>query len=133
MASRVQGGRAAQAFIRKAKAAQRAAPESVAVGYFPDQRYPDNTPVATVAVVNEFGSDNRKESAFFRKAMAQAKSPVRASVKASLRGSRGTMALSDAQAIAAGNVMAEKIKQSVAAEGLVDTGQLQRSPDARVE
>ena len=64
------GGRAAQAVHRrKAKAAQRAAPEQVSVGFFPDQKYDDGTPVATVAVVNEFGSDNaRKESAFSRTA-----------------------------------------------------------------
>ena len=133
MASRVTGGRAARAFVARAKAAQRAAPDQVAVGFFPDQEYPDGQKVAQVAIVAEFGAGDQPEAPFFRQAIATSKRTVGAMTQAALRGSRGRMALTDAEALAAGRAVADQVSDSIKAHDLVDTGQLQRSPDARIE
>ena len=105
MASRVQGGRAAQAFIRRAKAAQRAAPESVAVGYFPDQRISrwNDTCCHRSGRPRIRQGEACQSTPFFRQgASPQSKRQMSVpNVKAASEGrprNHGAMALSDAQA-----------------------------------
>ena len=69
MASRVTGGARLNRFLRQAKSAKSV--KSVEVGYFSTAKYPDGTPVAFVAVVNEFGTKNGRipERPSFRNAI----------------------------------------------------------------
>lgn len=55
--SKTRGGKKLDAFLRNAKTAQGV--ESVEIGFFSGDKYPDGTPVITVAAVQEFGSGDR--------------------------------------------------------------------------
>ena len=63
------GGDVARAAIARARGNARAASSrKVAVGIFPDARYPDGTPVAVAAMAAEFGI-GAPERPFFRAAL----------------------------------------------------------------
>ena len=59
----IKGGSKLRQFIREAK---KGGVKNIQVGIFADSKYPDGTPVATVAAVNEFGSGAIKERPAFR-------------------------------------------------------------------
>ena len=73
----VRGGKRLKKFARDVKRAKDG--PDVEVGFFATAKYPDGTPVATVAAVNEFGTDDGHipERPFFRNAIRKGKEPVR--------------------------------------------------------
>ena len=73
----VRGGKRLKKFIRDALRAKDG--PDVEVGFFATAKYPDGTPVALVAAVNEFGTDDGHipERPFFRNAIRKGKEPVR--------------------------------------------------------
>ena len=61
--SKVRGGAKLRRFLAEAK---KGGVKTIQVGIFADSKYPDGTPVAMVAAVNEFGSGAIKERPAFR-------------------------------------------------------------------
>ena len=60
----VRGGRKLKEWIARTKRNARKT-AVVEVGFFEDARYPDGTPVAFIALVNEYGLGGRAERPFF--------------------------------------------------------------------
>ncbi len=82
--SGIQGGRRLKRFIREAKRAPSRSAKSVDVGFFSSAKYPDGTPVAFVAVINEFGTSRIPERPFFRNAIDGAHEDLLAAIKAAV-------------------------------------------------
>ena len=101
------GGDVARAAIVRARHNARAASSrKVAVGIFPDARYPDGTPVAVAAMAAEFGI-GAPERPFFRAALPAIVRRVRAIVA-----DRGVLDLDDATLDAIGRAAAEELRRS---------------------
>ena len=143
-------GAKARAFVKRAKAAQRAAPERVEVGFFPESRYPNGRPVASVAAIHEFGHElphsTIPERAFMRIANAAAVPDLREVLRR--RVDPRTMAVDDATAEALGGELKDAIEQSIdrlddpanspatqkrGSDPLKDSKRLRRSVRYRVE
>ena len=67
----VRGGQRLSRFIKRAKRAKSV--RSVEIGFFESAKYPDGTPVASVAAWNEFGTETIPERPFFRNAIDDSK------------------------------------------------------------
>ena len=78
--SKTRGGKKLDAFLRQGKTADGV--ESVEIGFYPEDKYEDGTPVTNVAAANEFGTGNIPERPAFRQAIPQMKAPILAVLKA---------------------------------------------------
>ena len=134
MAKYVRGGRKLKAWAAKAKRnARRKA--VVEVGFFEDARYPDGTPVAFVALVNEFGMGSRAERPFFRRSLASANDDMRRAIRTHTKGGD----FDPLPALErAGERLAAEVRSSIARyrdpdgrAALVETGRLRDSVDSR--
>ena len=80
------GGEKLRKFLEEAKQAQATSVRRIAVGFFETAKYPDGTPVASVAAWNEFGTEHADgrtmspERPFFRNALPEIRSVARAIV-----------------------------------------------------
>lgn len=136
MAKRVRGGRRLRAWTREVRRKARSSKARVEVGFFPDQKYRDGTPVAHVALVNEFGLGNRAERPFFRSSLAAAGDEM---VRA-LRGRTDAKTLDPLPGLrAAGRVLEDEVRSTIAhyrdpdgTPALVKTGRLRDSVTTRV-
>ena len=132
--AKVTGGRKAQQFVARAKAAQRSAPKSLQVGFFETDRYDDgNAAVALVAFVHEFGSGEIPESAFFRQSLAGLRQELAPMMRAAVRGRGAEMVVDHAAATRAAAIIEDRIRSSIDAHDLRDTGQLRASVDHRID
>lgn len=142
---RTTGGDKLKAITKKA---ERNKSISYDVGFFPKAKYEDGTPVALVALWNEFGTEHIPERPFFRNANANAKKSIVKFVKRFLDPLSKTMSKKDAGKIAAfhvGQIQTEIVnlkapanadgtkKQKGSANPLVDTGLLKSSITFEVE
>lgn len=114
MASRVRGGQRLKRFINQAKAAKTV--KGVEIGFFETAKYPDGTPVASVAAWNEFGTErNGKEHVperpFFRKAIKAAETELKPILRANL--DPKTMAVERPLAGKLGSAFQKLIQQSI--------------------
>ncbi|WP_407651797.1 hypothetical protein [Bombella saccharophila] len=87
MSARMRGGAKLAKYLndvqRNATNAKR-----VSVGFFRDATYPDGTPVATVAAVQEFGSDRIPARSFMRTTIAERSRQWPCAAEAALRATR---------------------------------------------
>lgn len=108
---------------------------TVEVGYFPDQRYPDGTPVAHVAAANEYGFGPWTERPFFRRAVRASDSEMRRAVRAKTN----TRLLDPTPGLeAAGRALQRSVSASIeqfrdpdGSNALVVTGRMRDSVDVR--
>lgn len=103
---RVVGGQRTEAFIRNALAAQGV--ESIEIGYFASDRYPDGTPVSNVAAWQEFGTERIPERPFMRTAIGGVTDTLTATVAEAI--DPETMTVDDALA----RRLAETVKAAIA-------------------
>ena len=137
MARHVRGGRKLKAWVAQAKRNARDTRKRVVeVGYFDDARYPDGTPVAFVALLNEYGLGGRTERPFFRGALARSDDDMARAVREHTDGKRFD-ALPGLEA--AGERLAEEVRASVehwrdhgGRSALVETGRLRDSVESRM-
>ena len=124
----VTGGDKLDKFIRDNERAQQTRRPTAEIGYWKDE-YPDGTPVALVALLNEFGSENNPiESAAIRRAVRSR--AVRAAMVAELR--RGFNPRTGRHAPSATRRAAKILAAAIAANQPVRTGRLARSVRSRV-
>ena len=90
--------------------------KEVEVGFFPESRYDDGTPVAAVAAWNEFGTDSIPERPFFRRAIADMEDGLAKVVDTGL--DRETLVIDRRLADKIGSYAADKVKESI--EALVE-------------
>ena len=90
----------------------RGAPDELLVGFFESARYPDGTPVAQVAAINEFGAGAIPERPFFRQAMAGAKRDLTPKTLAALRRGPG-MVVDRAEAGRIGLFLVDRLQVSI--------------------
>ena len=102
----------------------------VEVGILPDApRYDDGVEVAMVAVAHEYGLGGHRESAWFRSAIVEVRDELKKKkVRALARG--GGLTDLEAQQVAA--LAVAKVRDSIRAAGLVDTGRLIGSIASRI-
>ena len=107
----------------------------VEVGYFEDAQYPDGTPVAFVALLNEYGLGGRAERPFFRQALSRADADMALAVRLHADGKRFD-ALPGLEA--AGQRLASEVRASIqdwrdrdGRSALVETGRLRDSVESR--
>ena len=80
--TKLTGGAKINKFIAKAKASKASGVKSIKVGFFEKAKYPDGTPVASVASWNEFGTKTTAgkqiipERPFFRNAIPKMKERI---------------------------------------------------------
>ena len=109
MAKFVRGGARLRAFFRQAKNAQRV--DDVQVGFFATAKYDDGTPVAAVALWNEFGTKRIPERPFFRQAIQGADRDLTPIIKANL--DPKTLAIDRPLAGKLGTAMKGRIQKSI--------------------
>jgi len=149
--ARIEGGRRLDAAVRRALSASGV--DSVAVGFFSTARYPDGTPVAQVALQNEYGFESPGGAQiparpFFRQALESVEDAVVRLVER--RVDSETMVASSQLANEVGLTVAGAIQQrivdlreppnapsTIARKGssnpLIDTGQMRMSVTWRVD
>ena len=109
------GGQKLKAHLLKAKGADGI--RGVAVGFFEDAKYPDGTPVTSVAAWNEFGTNGGgwggpiPERPFFRQAVAGAKEDVAALLREHIDAK--TMVVDQRTAELLGLLVEGKIRESI--------------------
>lgn len=99
----------------------------VKAGIFGDKRYPNGTPVALVAAVNEYGNSGRPARPAWREAMSEGKTRF---AKTFARGCKRVISGKGTPAEAfdaVGVVMKEAVKKKILEYGIYDTGRLYRS------
>ena len=122
--------------------------KEVEVGFFPESRYDDGTPVAAVAAWNEFGTETIPERPFFRRAIAKMEEEGLAKVLG--KGiDRERLVIDRRVADKIGAYAAEQVQQSItdlkeppnapetirrkgSDDPLIDTGRMRRSVTWRV-
>ena len=123
----VTGGERLDRFIRDTERAQRTRRPTAEIGYWKD-RYPDGTPVAFVAMLHEFGSENNVESAAIRRAVRSGS--TRAAMIAELR--RGFNPRTGRHSPAATRRAAAILAAAISENQPRRTGRLARSVRSRV-
>ena len=116
--SHVTGGDRLKAHLDAIKARPRV--ESVEVGFYKEDRYPDGTGAPVVAAVAEFGLVGHAETGFMRIAQHRASEPIRERLAK-------TITPTHADADDVGRIVEDTIRDTITEAGLVDTGKLKRS------
>ena len=132
MAKRTRGGHKLKAFLRQAKQAQ-ARSAGVDVGFFESARYPDGTPVALVAAVHEFGTEDGRipERPSFRTAISSTQHAMRDVLRRGI--DPKTLTLDETTAREVGGVLADGLRANLEVDPpLRDTGKLIAAVDVRV-
>ena len=146
----VRGGHKLAAALSRALSAQGV--KAIDVGFFPEDRYPDGTPTAQVALTNEFGTPGPRpqggkvpERPFFRQAIRKARGEVNEMVKGV---DTKTLRVDGELANRIGSTVAGAIKRSLAdppgpdlspetdagsRDPLTDTATLAKAPKWKVE
>ena len=129
----MQGGRRSTAFIKKARRAQRAGVDKVTIGFHENKRYPDGTPVATVARILQFGSPEHRirEHPYFRIALQIAHREVSSLLRRRI--DTRTMTVNVKVAASAAEVIANAIRDQIRAFRLIDTGTLLRAVGIEID
>lgn len=125
--AKVIGGAKLRKFVADAKRAALTPQPAAEVGYFEDAEYPDGTPVALVALLNEYGAKNNIETAAIRRAVANERVRTQL-VRIIAKGVQPDGSLSPAALVAAGKVLAAAIAKGQP----VETGKLRDSTEARL-
>ena len=107
--TRIKGGKKLDAFLRKAKGARGVG--QVEVGFYSTARYPDGTPVTSVAAWQEFGTKTIPERPFFRIAIGKMGGPALALLKADV--DPKTMVVTRATASKLGLIGQKEIRKSI--------------------
>ena len=122
------------AFDKLLKDARKGGNTSISIGVQQGERYPDGTSVAQVAAAHEFGLGDAYEQAAFRRSRALVASDLKRARYlaggAAGGGVAGGVSQRDTEQVA--DKAVERIKQSIAAAGLVKTGKLIRSITAEI-
>ena len=115
---RIKGVKLLAALLKQAKAAKGV--ESVEVGFYATDRYPDGQSVTEVALFNEFGTKNLAERPFFRQAVTGMEGRVLGVLKSEVN--PRTMVVNLVTAVHVGEVGKDEIEKSVLRLGVKDTG-----------
>ena len=115
---RIKGGKKLDAFIKNAKAAKGV--ESVEVGFYATDRYPNGQPVTEVAAFQEFGTKNMPERPFFRQSIGSMEGRVIGVLKSEIN--PRTMVVTRSTAGHVGEVAQDEIQKSVLRLDVKDTG-----------
>ena len=149
--SYIKGGAKLNAFLRKAKAAKTV--KSIEIGFFEGSKYPDGTPVATVAAWNEFGThqggrEHTPERPFIRNAIESSKDGLKMILKTTVN--PRTMVVNRKTAGLLGEHMQGEIKRNItilrdppnapltiarkgSSDPLLNTGDMRREVNYRVD
>ena len=123
--ARIRGGQRLKGHIRKQMRAKAKKVPKVTIGFFKDAVYDNGTPVTTVAVVNEYGTESRPERPYMRTAVNDMKRPVRRLLKHVLDPKELTV--NPVIAGLVGETVKTGIQDSITKFGVIDTGHMKRS------
>jgi hypothetical protein len=85
----------------------------VTVGIHENKKYEDNTPVAMIAAIHEFGSDNVPERSFIRSSINENKSTIKKYIRLYLQQVLRLSMSVDTALASIGNVVAAKHKEKI--------------------
>ena len=118
--AKVTGGAKARKFLQEARKAQKRQVQRTEVGWFPDARYPDGTPVATVAMHHEFGSATHEERMVLRRAGRLSEDDVKQILRRGIN--PRTMVVDKPLADRAGGAVKRQIQRGILEEKLIESG-----------
>ena len=109
--NKIIGGQATQRFISDAMKAQASGVRSIEIGYYSGDRYPDGTPVTTVATAHEFGHGKAPARPFIRQAIRSSQAALTEVLVDGLDGD--TMTIDEALAQRIGGVVKRAIRRTI--------------------
>ena len=120
---KITGGGKLKAVLANAEKAKSARKKQIKVGFFPDKKYDDGTPVALVAAIQEFGLGGNPERPFFRQSIAQLEQDLGRKLAGLIDPLTMTVSASDAEEI--GRYAVEVVRNHI--ESLRDPANAQKT------